>query len=99
MLTTEAYGNDFVLDDLSFRRLTAGSVPALSIRKIGVGADIELSWLSVTNQLYQLQWAPGLETNQWFSLGSPIPGTGNTLSVTKSIPDQTKVFYRLLTVN
>ena len=99
VLTTESYGNDFVLDDLSFRRVNWATPPPLSIRRAVPGAAVVLSWPSVTNQLYQLQWTPALEANQWFSLGASVPGTGVTVVVTDAIGSNAQRFYRVIPVN
>ncbi|MCX6925011.1 MAG: hypothetical protein NT154_17635 [Verrucomicrobia bacterium] len=100
LLTTESYGNDFVLDDLSFRGLTvAAPPPRLSIQKAVAGAAVELSWPSVTNQLYQLQWADEVATNQWFSLGPPLAGNGSTNSIVDLLGSNSKRFYRVVPVN
>ena len=99
MLTTESYGNDFVLDDLSFRRLTVVAPPRLSIQGAVAGADVELSWPSDTNQLYQVQWTGALGANPWFSLGAPVLGTGTTILVTNAIEGNPQRFYRVVPVN
>ena len=101
MLTTEAYGNDFVLDDLSFRSVTvAAPPPRLSIQRAVAEDAVELSWPSVTNQLYQVQWADELgPTNQWFSLGAPVLGAGTTVLVTNAIGGNAQRFYRVVPVN
>ena len=99
MLSTEYMGNDFVLDDLSFRRVAASAEPVrLYISKIASDA-VDLSWQSVTNQLYQLQWAPSLATNQWFSLESIRPGTGEAIHITNVIGTDLCRFFRVIPVN
>ena len=98
MLTTAYEGNDFVLDDLSFRRVSVVAPPTLAIQR-ATAAAVVLSWPSVTNQLYQVQWAASLSTNQWFSLGAPVPGTGATASVTDAIVGYAQRFYRLLALD
>jgi hypothetical protein len=100
MLNTEPYGNDFVLDDLSFRRLSVDAPPPrLSIQQAAAEAAVELSWPSITNQLYQLQWSPALETNQWFSLIAPVAGTGGVIVVTNAMETNPQRFYRVIPVN
>ncbi|MBI5387029.1 MAG: hypothetical protein HZA90_20335 [Verrucomicrobia bacterium] len=100
MLSTEFFGNDFVLDDLSFRRLAVDLPPPhLSIQHVIAEAAVVLSWPSVLNQLYQLQWVPGLETNQWFSLDAPRLGTGSAILVTNSIEGSPRRFFRVIPVN
>jgi hypothetical protein len=100
MLTTENEGNDFALDDLSFRAVTVtGTLPRLSIRPVAGQAAVELSWPSMLGQLYQVQWTSGLETNQWFSLGSPVAGNGTTNAIDDPLADNRKRFYRVIVVN
>ena len=100
MLSTASYGNDFVLDDLWFRGLTvAAPPPRLSIQRAVAGAAVELSWPSVTNQLYQVQWSGEVATNQWFSLGPPVAGNGSTNSIVDPLESNSKRFYRVVPVN
>jgi hypothetical protein len=100
MLTTAAEGNDFVLDDLSFRSVTvAAPPPCLAIDGAFAEGAVKLSWLSVTNQLYQVQWTSDLGTNQWFSLGAPLPGTGTTILVTNAMENNAQRFYRVVPVD
>ena len=98
MLSTELYGNDFVLDDLSFRHVTDAVAPWLSVEWSESAAAVVLKWPSVTNQLYQLQWTPALGDGQWFSLGAALPGTGAPISVTNAVTGNLQKFYRLLSV-
>jgi hypothetical protein len=100
MLTTEFEGNDFVLDDLSFRQLTGDRTPPrLSLRRAVGEFAVELSWPSIPHQLYQIQWTDALITRPWFSLGAPLPGTGTTLLVIDAIEDNAPRFYRVVPVN
>lgn len=99
LLTTEAYGNDFVLDDLSFRPVTLVAAPRLSVRRAGTEAAVELSWPAVPNQLCQLQWTGEVASNQWFSLGPPQAGTGGTNWVNDPLGTNAARFYRVVPVD
>ena len=100
MLSTAGYGNDFVLDDLSFRQVSVAAPPLrVSIQRTAAEDAVELSWPSVTNQLYQVQWADDLGANQWFSLGAPVPGTGTNVFVSDAIEGKAQRFYRVVPVN
>ena len=102
MLSTEAYGNDFVLDDLSFRSVSSTAQPPPASIRVAAGEPraVEVSWPSLTNQLYQVQWTGELGlANQWFSLGAPVLGTGTTFLVTNAIEGNAQRFYRVVPVN
>lgn len=99
VLSTSYYGNDFVLDDLSFRRLSELACPDLAIKRTFPDEAVVLTWTSATNQLYQVQWTSALDASQWFSLGAPVPGTGAAVSVTNTISESGQRFYRLLSVD
>ena len=101
MLTTAFSGNDFVLDDLSFRSVTsAAPPPRLFIRRAaGEPSGVEVSWPSLTNQLYQVQWMSELAGNQWFSLGPPVAGNGGTNAIVDPLESNSMRFYRVVPVN
>lgn len=61
-------------------------------------AQIEISWLTVTNKTYQPQYRFEMSTNEWTNFGSPLPGTGNPMSFLYSIPgDEPHRFFRVQT--
>jgi len=96
MLSTEGTATTSSSMILSFRSVTvAGPPPRLDIERVFAGDAIELSWLSATNQLYQVQWTADLGANQWFSLGAQLPGTGTTILVTNAIENNAQRFYRV----
>lgn len=95
MVTTQFSGNDFVLDDLSFRS-TSSTVPPPPTY---IQRAVEVSWPSVTNQLYQVQWASAVDTNQWFSFGPPVIGNGTTNAIYEPLGSNSKRFYRVIPVN
>lgn len=90
-VNTIDYGNDFAVDDLSFVSLE----PVLAIRQTGAQA-FELSWKSLTNITYQLQWTSSLNSgNNWQDLGSPFQGNDATSYFNDMPSTQTTKFYRL----
>lgn len=85
---------------LSWARLCIGSaversgVP-VTIRRVLTGSpQVELSWGSFTNRLYQLQCCSDLSEHQWTNLGSPIAGTGASQRAIDAVKSQR--FYRIL---
>ena len=56
---------------------------------------VEICWNSVTNQMYQVQWASTLDSNTWFNLGPPVPGMACESSVFDSIRLSSQRFYRV----
>lgn len=66
-----------------------------SVRPDGNG-HINFTFDSWPGESYQLQYKNGLSDAQWTSLGSPIPGTGNSITLTDSATAQPQRFYRLV---
>jgi hypothetical protein len=93
LLSTQATGNDFALDDFSFRRVGT-DLPAVT----RIDRAVQISWASVTNQLYQVQWAPRADTNTWFDFGPAVTGNGSTNSVSDTAADRDQKYYRVLPV-
>ena len=85
---------------LSWARLCIGSAVAspgipVTIRRVLTGSSqVELSWGSFTNRLYQLQCCSDLSEHQWTNLGSPIAGTGASHRAIDAVESQR--FYRIL---
>lgn len=83
------------IDNWSFTIISENPRPVLSIRQSQV-AQVELSWTSRTNRLYQIQCCSGLTTNLWDALGVPIQGTGsNSLFYDSITRGQLSRFYRI----
>ena len=59
---------------------------------------IELTWISETNKVYQVQWTPSLEQPHWEPLGAPVRGTGTVLSTFDSTRQHPQALYRVLVV-
>jgi hypothetical protein len=56
---------------------------------------IELVWPSEANRLYQVQWTPSLDPEQWTNFGPVVRGTGNDVSVFDSTRVHAQGFYRV----
>ena len=95
MLNTAFNGNDLVLDDLSFRRVNS-SIP---LPGTAINIAVQIRWVTVTNQLYQVQWANTVNTNQWFSLGNPVGGNGGTNVYFDAVGTNYERFYRVIPVD
>jgi hypothetical protein len=64
---------------------------------LGGGPQVELSWTSSTNGLFQVQWCFGFAENSWTDLGLPLAGDGMILRVVDSVePTTAQRFYRVL---
>ena len=84
------------IDNLSFSASVPLPVP-LTVQTSG--ANLILSWPSITGQTYQLECKDDLYAPTWTPLGSPINGNGGTLSATNSIgapASDTSVFDSLI---
>ncbi len=85
---------------LSWARLCIGSAEGdpsipVTIRRLLTGSSqVELSWGSFTNKLYQLQCCSDLSEKQWTNLCSPMAGTGASHCAIDAVESQQ--FYRVL---
>ena len=59
-------------------------------------AVVEISWNSVSNRVYQVQYASEVTTNMWTDLGAPRPSTGTRMSIFEPAQLQPRRFYRVL---
>lgn len=82
------------LDDVNVVPLLA---PAFKTVANSAGS-IQLTWNSVSNLVYQLQYSTNLTTGSWSNLGNPITGVSNTVTATDSNPSDRQRFYRLMLV-
>jgi hypothetical protein len=73
-------------------------VGRLGIRRmLAGGPQVELSWTSSTNGLYQVQWCSELTANSWTDLGLPLVGDGTNLRAVDPVePTTAQRFYRVL---
>jgi hypothetical protein len=59
---------------------------------------VQIAWSTRTTNTYQVQWSSLINSNNWFSLGSPVQGTGSTNYQFDSTLEPDKRFYRVLTL-
>lgn len=88
-------------DLLSFS--TVEVQPRLAIRCSQVDqhccSQVEISWDSVANASYQMQYCFAPRTNEWADLGSPIQGNGSMIRVIDAVaPERAQTFYRIVTL-
>ena len=84
------------MDNLSFSASIPLSVPV----NIQVsGTNIFLNWPGVAGQTYQLEYKNKLTDPAWTPLGSPVTGTGGTLTLTNNFGASPQRFFRLRLVN
>lgn len=76
----------------------AGSHLAFSSHAVSTalpGNPFVLTFPSVQERIYQVEWSDTLNGNSWSILGSLIPGTGTTIQVVDPGPLTPRRFYRL----
>jgi hypothetical protein len=54
-----------------------------------------VSWQTVTNQIYQLEYTDDLSTGTWTPLGTPFAGTDGIVAVTNSMSVTPNCFFRV----
>jgi hypothetical protein len=87
------------IDDLSFSATTepVTMLPPISIQT--TGGDILLTTPTVPGQVYQLESKTNLADPVWISVGSPVAGTGATITFTNHPDSSPQNYYRLRLVN
>lgn len=75
--------------------LTIGPEPLPTIDSSPVQNGILLSFLTLTNRSYEVDWLSNLFSNDWMTLTSQIPGNGATQSVSGAVTNAPARFYRL----
>jgi hypothetical protein len=84
------------IDNLSFSASVPLPVP------LGVqiaGSSFFLNWAGAPGQTYQLEYMDDLAAPAWTPLGSPVTGTGGTLTLTNNFNASPARFFRLRLVN
>jgi hypothetical protein len=84
------------IDNLSFSASIPLPVP-LNIQPSGT--NLWLTWPGVAGQSYQLEYKNDLTDPAWTPLGSPVMGTGATLTLTNSFGASAQSYFRLRLVN
>ena len=59
-------------------------------------STLSLTWSTEAGGTYQLQWNADLSTSNWTNLRGPVIAAGATLSVTDSVTNAPRRFYRLV---
>jgi hypothetical protein len=54
------------------------------------------TWPTLAGQTYQVQYRNDLATETWTALGTSLPGTGDSLTLTNDLPLSSQRFFRLL---
>lgn len=77
--------------------LTVVSAPQLNSTCSSVGGNNQfvMSWSTLSNQNYQVQYTASLNAPAWTPCGSPVTGTGNTVVVTNNMGAMPQCFFRL----
>ena len=84
------------IDNLSF----SASVPLPVPVNIQIsGTNLFLNWSGVAGQTYQLEYKTNLTDPAWTLLGSPVTGSGGTLTLTNNFGASPQRFFRLRLVN
>jgi formylglycine-generating enzyme required for sulfatase activity len=64
---------------------------------LAIAPAVEVAWPATSGQQYQVQWATEFDTNLWYNLGVPIPGTNGFMRLYESTSETPHRFYRVLT--
>ena len=93
---TDSSGNaqGLGIDNLSFSASVPAQPVSLDIQVSGAG--ILLSWPSTLGVNFQLEYTDNLAAPAWTPLGSPVPGTGGSISVTNDISLSVQRFFRIV---
>jgi hypothetical protein len=83
------------IDNLTFSASDqfTGVGPSLGVQAFGT--NLVMSWTTIPEQAYQIEYKDDLNTNLWITLGTPITGTGATVNVTNDVTESTQRFYRV----
>jgi len=76
-------------------RLTMTGAAAPVLHAEPAGNQIALSWDSVVDQAYQVQYKTDLSETTWHDLGGPVTATGTTTTVYDDIGPDARRFYRV----
>lgn len=70
-------------------------LPLLSITRGATPATVQLSFTTVTNQTYRVQYLTEVTSTNWMNLGAALSGDGGTQTVSDSVLSNVTRFYRL----
>ena len=77
--------------------LTIAPEPPPKIDSVSVQNGIVMSFLTLTNRHYAMEWATNLADTNWLSLTDGIPGNADTQTVVDPMTNASTRFYRLKT--
>jgi hypothetical protein len=75
--------------------LTIGPEPPPSFAAFSMGKGFALSFVTLTNRLYSVEWIASLLGTNWLDLTNGIPGNATTQTVTDPMTNAPTRFYRL----
>ena len=95
---TYAYAGDAWLNAASdsSTTLTVFAPPVIQSAAVLTGSVFQLTWGTVTNQLYQIQATPGLSPANWTIVAGPLAASGSTLTYTQAMGTNLQRFYRVV---
>jgi hypothetical protein len=83
------------IDNLAFSAATQGTVNGPTLAVEVLGTNLVMNWPTLPGQSYQIEYKDDLNTNVWTVLGSPLVGTGATITVTNDVTLSAQRYYRL----
>jgi hypothetical protein len=79
-----------------YRRVNQTPVPVITSLKL-TGSNAVISFTTVTNALYEVDYRNDLTTGAWLTLTNGVPGTSGILSITNGgAASQSRRFYRVV---
>lgn len=90
-------GSSLIYDNIQLAESTVTViVPTVTIAPNG--SDLDLTFSTRMNLLYQIQSSPDLSGGSWEDVGAGIPGSGTEITITVPGAAGDKVFYRVAVV-
>ena len=76
--------------------VTATTAPIIQSIVRSAGTNIVITWTSVSNNLYRVQYKANLATTNWVDLAPDVTATGSTASYTDHPVSAAQRYYRIL---
>jgi hypothetical protein len=83
------------IDNLSFSASSQGTVTPVPINFQSSAGNLVLFWTGLAGQVYQVEYKDDLNASTWIALGTPLTGTGSSLSITNDFNLSVQRFFRL----
>ena len=88
-------GNRFAFN--SFTVIVVGPPPPLAIQSIAMNqGQVLITWNSLTNQSYRLQYCDSLSSTNWQNVSPDLTATGQTVTATNAVGHSLSRFFRVL---